>query len=190
MKKIFLETLVKGNRKESFHADIASDYIVIHTSAKNLSVRFPKALIEKCLDCFSEKDWFILDNAIDGVTPEELKDSEYANHIASLLVHMGKLEYRYGANNQLELRVKDPSVKPVMSQENSRDSKATCFNLRFPMSEIPYWASRYGDNDNVAYKVGQSAKERGYLNKEEFLSISSPSAAGPSILDIDYPFLV
>jgi len=30
MKKIFLETLVKGNRKESFHADIASDYIVIH----------------------------------------------------------------------------------------------------------------------------------------------------------------
>lgn len=84
MKKIFLETLVKGNRKESFHADIASGYIVIHTSAKNLSVRFPKALIEKCLDCFSKKDWFILDNAIDGVTPEELKEPEYANHILLL----------------------------------------------------------------------------------------------------------
>ncbi len=114
MKHIFLETLAKGNRKKSFRADIGEKYIKIYTGTKNSSERFANDLIEDCLNYFAHKDWFILGNAIDGVKPGGLGDyfkntlkmsPKYASHFASLMVGLGKLEYRYGSYCRLEFRV-------------------------------------------------------------------------------------
>ena len=195
MEKKFLETLAKGNRKKSFRAEIGEDYIDIHTGAKNSSARFTKVLIEDCLDYFSDNDWFILGNAIDGVKPGGLGDyfkntlkmsPKYASHFASLMVELGRLKYRYGPHNRLEFRVKDSRLKPAICEKEHPEPKreervlqpmidtiqGPYFNLRFPVKEMQYWASRYQyADDGVAYEVGESAKEKGYLNKEEFLSI-------------------
>jgi len=63
---------------------------------------------------FSNREWFPLGNKIDEVKPgglgeyfkNVLKTSpKFASHFASVLVSQGRVEYRYGTYNQIELKV-------------------------------------------------------------------------------------
>ncbi len=47
------------------------------------------------------------------------------------------------------------------------------FRLRFPESQISYWASRFSvpDDDRVEHRIGPAARARGYPTRAEFLQI-------------------
>ena len=47
------------------------------------------------------------------------------------------------------------------------------FRLRFPISEVMYWASRYSYADDAEVeKVGHTARERGWYTRAEFLTVT------------------
>src|SRR5438094_9577254 len=47
------------------------------------------------------------------------------------------------------------------------------FELRFPLAEIPHWASRYSfpGEDRLAERVAPAVRARGYLTRAEFLAL-------------------
>ncbi len=47
------------------------------------------------------------------------------------------------------------------------------FGLRFPLAEIPHWASRYSfpGEDHLAERVAPAVRARGYLTRAEFLAL-------------------
>src|SRR6266576_926538 len=47
------------------------------------------------------------------------------------------------------------------------------FGLRFPLAEIPHWASRYSypGEDRLAERVAPAVRARGYLTRAEFLAL-------------------
>jgi predicted RNase H-like nuclease len=47
------------------------------------------------------------------------------------------------------------------------------FRLRFPLSEVLYWASRYAYADDAEVEaIGDRARERGWFTRDEFLSVA------------------
>lgn len=50
---------------------------------------------------------------------------------------------------------------------------ATKFEPKFPTNQIPYWASRYSypGEDNVVDTLAPKARARGYLTRQEFLTL-------------------
>jgi len=54
-----------------------------------------------------------------------------------------------------------------------RPSTSRMFKLRFPLNEIPHWASRYSfqGEDDLADRVAPVARSRGYLRRPEFLAL-------------------
>ena len=45
------------------------------------------------------------------------------------------------------------------------------FQLRFPVTQIQHWASRYEDDDTPVLNLVGGVKQRGYLTKDEFLIV-------------------
>jgi hypothetical protein len=49
----------------------------------------------------------------------------------------------------------------------------TEFRLRFPLSEVMYWAARYAYADDVEVEaIGKAARERGWFTRDEFLTVA------------------
>ena len=46
------------------------------------------------------------------------------------------------------------------------------FKLRIPLVDIPYWSARYEYDDGIPTNLGPVAKDRGHLNKTEFLAFA------------------
>lgn len=53
------------------------------------------------------------------------------------------------------------------------------FRLRFPPDEIPHWAAKYDYDDEIPLAVGNRARERGYLDRADFLDLALWKSARP-----------
>ena len=47
----------------------------------------------------------------------------------------------------------------------------TEFRLRFPLSEVEFWAARYPADDTGVEAIGESAGKRGWYTRDEFLAV-------------------
>lgn len=51
----------------------------------------------------------------------------------------------------------------------------TSFQLRFPISELPFWAERYSypGEPEIVERVGPAARARGHLDRDEFIRLTT-----------------
>jgi hypothetical protein len=51
-------------------------------------------------------------------------------------------------------------------------SVPTEFRLRFPLSEVEFWAARYASADDTGVEaIGEEARQRGWYTRDEFLAV-------------------
>ena len=108
-------TLGYGNRAKCFWTYIDEEGITLLTGAEGKTQLFLQHdVIDECLNHFKDKGSFPLGNSIDNVKPDGLgeyflntlkKSPKFASHVTSILVSQGRLKYKYGDNNGIELIV-------------------------------------------------------------------------------------
>jgi len=116
-------TLGYGKRARSFWAYVDEKGITVFTGSQGKTKLFLEhSLITECLNYFKGKGWFPLGNRIDKVEPGSLgeyfkytlkKSPKFASHFASVLASQGRLEYRYGYRNKVELKVTEERSKEI-----------------------------------------------------------------------------
>jgi len=114
---IHIKRFEKEIGRNSFGHILMTGGITICTGPEGKSkVYLSNMEIEMCLKHFADKGWFLLGNSVDNITPgglgdyfyKELKQSpKFASHFAALMVEQGKLIYRYGSKNRIEVKVLD-----------------------------------------------------------------------------------
>jgi hypothetical protein len=108
-------TLGYGDRAKSFWANIDESGITVFTGpGGKTACKFDNEAITACLTHFSNSEWFLLGNAIDNVKAGSLGEyfkvhlklsPKFASHFAAILYNQGRLSFRYGSNNRVELKV-------------------------------------------------------------------------------------
>ncbi|MEN6327711.1 MAG: hypothetical protein ABFD18_16080 [Syntrophomonas sp.] len=108
-------TLGYGDKAKSFWDYVDESGITVLTGPEGQTAcKLKNEVIIECLAYFSNSGWFLLGNAIDNVKPSSLgeyfKDHlklspKFASHFASILYSQGRLSYRYGPYNRVELKV-------------------------------------------------------------------------------------
>jgi hypothetical protein len=111
-----LFTLSKGARAKAFWVEKEKNQFVVKTGIDgNSAFKITFQEIEKLLQYFSIKEWFPLGNSVDNLTQGGLgeyvrytlkQSAKNASHIASILVHIGLMEFSYGIRNSIDLKVK------------------------------------------------------------------------------------
>jgi len=108
-------TLGYGDRAKSFWANIDESGITIFTGPEGKTAcKLNNEVITTCLNHFSNSSWFLLGNAIDNVKAGSLGEyfkyqlklsPKFASHFAAILYNQGRLSFRYGSHNRVELKV-------------------------------------------------------------------------------------
>lgn len=108
-------TLGKGRKTKQFLARVSDGGVYILTGANSKSVEFLSSPeIKNCLSYFTNKNWFLLGNNITEIREGGLgeyfrdvlhKSAKYASHYAAIWAKQGLLEYRYGKQSGIELKV-------------------------------------------------------------------------------------
>ncbi|NJD01808.1 MAG: hypothetical protein FIA99_04250 [Ruminiclostridium sp.] len=109
-------TLGYGDKAKKFRAIVDKNGITFFTGQDGRTQCFLLSKdIEQCISYFKDKGWFLLGNNITDIKPGGLGEyfknvlkvgAKLASNFAAVMVRQGRLEYKYGEYNSLNLKVK------------------------------------------------------------------------------------